>query len=196
MRESEERVVRLPEDDPDVFSEVVHWLYERKLNVEDEFDTAIATIAEAADQDLPMLPAMRPFHKLTIRTTRLFYLAQKLMVEQLQNDTIDIILVKVALRNTLSFSAISRIVQAQEGDILYEWLTLHLACRMGLEGGYPGWRKAQERTGRETLKWARRCVENMELVAAAAAASHNAKHPSTETNKCKWHIHVDTPKCT
>ena len=186
MKETRENLIRMPEDPPDAFSELVQWVYTNKFS-----PRLLASVAKietqlsrwADNQDC------RWINDFFTTMIRLYILAKKLCSEKLQNDSLDIILAALHWRSPQSHGLKIVHQQCDPEDKLHMLISQDMAF---LIHSY-GWTAFRETE--RFMNFASESVEAMDFLMDASFQYTTGVSVESETNVCKWHTHIDTPKC-
>jgi hypothetical protein len=187
MKEAHENTIRLPEDDPAGFSQLLYWLYTKQFEyniIQDVHDCDVAEHNEKFPE--PLQGNFAAIHKVCL-------MAKKFCVEELQNYAID------CLRITLDDCAwgpeeLQQAFDQQDPqDPLYR-----LAClSIRLEFFYKN-SESWETMQKESFwsPFAAKSMENMELVLRSLSLHQDKLELARDEDICKiWHTHTETPVC-
>lgn len=184
MRESLEGVVKMPEDDPAAFSEVVDWIYHKKFEVD-----LPKICAENRDIERPHRPDVSLLRITRIRT---YLLAQKLMAESLLNTVIDDL--RAAWGISLPGNNELRLIfeAADQDNKLHELARRHLAYVICHKGGWNPWKASSPFTYVGLLQGN---AELLEVALSAVSSFPNKTYTVCSLPKCHFHVHMDTAEC-
>lgn len=186
MREKHEGVVRMPEDDANVFALIVHWAYDHELAFDIHRIRADAASKGASNQ------MVRVFWEKFALVLKLYFMASKLMIEELQNHIVDVIL---KLNSNVLFgwhhhrAVVDNTTQDEPMRLL---MMQHLSWDIFRQGGWRAWKSQAPNLVTRIDEGS----EYTDFIAEALTTFPNSKRPSSVADEpCKWHIHTSTPKC-
>jgi hypothetical protein len=182
MREKIERTIRLPEDDPKSFEQVVFWLYSEKL-----------------EHDLEALKLSRRMSNAEAHRridlgciyVRVWFLAKKLMLDTLQNTAIDLLRAVWGTYNPAYRMFKLIIDEAERTDPLR---SLALRCLSATVNSCADFEKFKQDS--QYLKLANNTPAALEFLSEALCDYPNTSNPARDDDACKWHVHIDTPECS
>lgn len=188
MREKQEGVIRMPEDNPNVFTLLAHWAYHHELPF--DIDKIRADAIPTGGGNNKLIGWV--FHKKFALLLQLYFMASRLMIEELQNHIVDV----VQLLNTrviFSWSSHKAVVDnTTQDDPMRRLMMQHLSWDVFKQGGWRAWKALPKRAGVLNTKG----PEYTDYIAEALTTFPNSKLPSTTADEpCEWHVHIDTPKC-
>ena len=183
MKESAYGVVKLPEDDPAAFSEVVDWLYHKKFEVD------LAKVCAKKCEGPP-----HRCRDLAITRTRTYFLAKKLIAESIQNAAIDSL--RDAWSRVLPGAPTLRVIfmGGSRDDKIHELARRLLAFKICQAGSWDEWKANKPNVYTNLLQGNSELLE----VALSAVISFPDKEWQNSVPKlpaCYFHDHVDTAKC-
>lgn len=183
MKEKHENIVRMPEDNAITFAGIVHWVYHNELPFN------IHQIREDEIEDQIEAPLGRVFKLKLLQVFDLYFLARKLMVEDLQNHIVDV--VRELTRETdLSEGFFEAFIDDTDTrDPMRRMLLEDLSNNVS-EAGWPEWK--MDPIYRD---FALKRPEYMGLVAEALATFPIPTCPYNSESPCDWHEHMNTPDC-
>lgn len=196
MQESAEGLVRLPEDDPEVFSQILSWTYGAKFNND------LVAIAKDRTSSNGTTAKARAFcaHRLDvcINLIKTYSLAQKFLAEPIQNAVLDELRVAWVyyIPGSWTVEAVYEAYKEHKNrdDALLRLTMQRLSNHVATSSNYVAWADSNP----DVLQnFARKSMERMEFLMEALARFPNAKNPHQDPNasKCKWHMHTTTKKC-
>lgn len=178
MKESQEGVVRLRDDDPDAFQELACWIYNAKFERDLEDDSSSTFL----DDDI------------VDKRLKTYVLAKMMLMEDLQNAAVD------SLRAIYNYNCpCARVLSSiqehlEDDDPLRSFVTRLLACMIHVEGGWLAWKRKNPKCYNDFM---RGNADHMELTLQAVSAF--SKLPPTSEAKylaaCNFHVHDKTPRC-
>ena len=185
MREAEEGVIRMPEDDPAVFAELLHFIYFDKLSCDlcKLFDDR--KIAENPNGKIIYLEKATNVFKL-------YSLAKKLGMEKLQNIALDAVIdynnLCAPSNNMLNYMA----ANSDDEDALYRYIFQYLA--VGAFTYSSDWLEG-------LLIYRNGIAKSHELQSELTRAMIKHKNGTLPAEysfmaRCNaWHTHIETEKC-
>jgi hypothetical protein len=184
MIEKSEESVSLPEDIPEAFGCVVTWLYTGCLpsNIE-------ALRKEAATKaNATQLNEYLEVYHLCLYT---YVMAQKLLLEALQNKLMDIIRTTLLQKSITGIQAAYLVSSVPANDKILVLLKQEISASVKLNGGWAAWKE------KSTLytHFSARYVEYLEFTADALATYRAGTRTAPMSRSCDYHVHIDTPKC-
>jgi hypothetical protein len=184
MIEKSEESVSLPEDIPEAFGCVVTWLCTGCLpsNIETLRKEA-ATKAHATQ-----LNEYLEVYHLCLYT---YVMAQKLLLEALQNKLMDIIRTTLLQKSIPGIQAAYLVSSVPANDKILVLLKQEISASVKLNGGWAAWKE------KSTLytHFSARYVEYLEFTADALATYRASTRTAAMSRSCDYHVHIDTPKC-
>lgn len=186
MKESQEGVVKLPEDDPLAFAEVAYWAYYGR------FEQDVGSTAEGYYKK-PTDRAMSQVHEQTAIRLKTYLLAKKMMYEELQNSTVDSL--RAAYKWVMPGSQSLAFVHDnfESDDCLRSYVTRLLAYNIHQVGGWKAWKEKHAVCYNNFMQ---RNVDHLEwALEAVTRYQKNMPNPSKALPACLWHVHVITPRC-
>jgi hypothetical protein len=185
MKESEERIVRLPEDSPDVFNDLLYWAYHGKFEVD------IQALCEPKDGDEIYMSQM------VNRRVQVYALAQRLCTEPAVNDAIDS-LYTTDMRGDVTLKAIELALALTEPpDPLRRVLKQQLFCDItGTSEDYDVLEDFEKWKKENTVRYEhfRTSLGLLEFLLETITESEDILGLDLE-DLCTWHTHISTPKC-
>lgn len=168
FRESGKNEMSFPEDDPEAFGLLLRWMYESRLEV---------------PSSILSVPPVRPF-------IQLYVLADKLVLENLQNEVMDVI---TTLHN-------GRPPSYEIVRLAYHGTMHNASLRMFLMETvvWPyaqGSRKGQELGSEENLISKAGGDLAVDFAKKLLACFNNSFRNPQDGSHCRYHIHKDTTKC-
>ena len=185
MREAESGQVKLPEDEPKAFSEVLHFMYFQRLS----FDIC-ALHAKAAQSAVLNPDDKKPaLTKKSSLLVKVYILGKKLGMEALQNATVD------ALRNSAQYTRfgscqLNLVESGTEDNDPMRWMLLYSKARDIKHDGWKKWRR-----GPTYRYWLQENPEAGEMIAETLAGYEDQGPTYQDGFHCHWHSHIDTPAC-
>jgi hypothetical protein len=115
---------------------------------------------------------------------KVWLLAKRFMVEELQNTVIDVL--RVGWTHSLPINTVIHTIIAgtEETDPLRRLILQRLSCRAG---GYKSFKDFPQ-TDRHKASY-------LEFVLEALMDYPQATNPAHDPDGCKWHVHIDTQAC-
>lgn len=189
MRETVENIIRLPEDHPAAFTQLVHWLYTKHF----EFDL-IQDMHDWGRDDATPLHALFPADiraKLS-SVIQVYIMARKFCSEALQNYATD------CLRISLDDCHWEYDELQTACDLQDEEDALSRLASLSILGEFcehcDDWKRAQEHGS--YLKFAQQSMEHTNFMLKALHMLNNEKVEAKEDRLCEnWHTHIETSKC-
>jgi hypothetical protein len=173
MSESINGVIRLPEDDANAFVVVTYWIYSKKL--------------------VGWKPSQRPEERVFLEAhqAKIYVLADKLMMEDMQNAVIDACFPFMGLKSTkLEFHEVV-FEQVPLGSPFRRLALALLASQIYRCGGVSEWKKKSTTIYPD---FASVSAQKMEYVLDAIAHFPDRKD-LPKLKDCEWHKHYLTFKC-
>lgn len=183
MKESQEGVVRLPEDDPAAFAEVAYWIYHGKLEQD------LESMAQAKLQKSSSTNLSADIVELRLKT---YLLAKKMLVEDQQNYCVDSLQAAYILLTPSAHVLAFVYHNFEPDDPLRALLLRRLAWAVMNCGGWKSW-KEQHKSTYKKFMWG--SIEHVEW--AFEAVTKHAKEVKflNGAPKCLYHVHSTTPRC-
>lgn len=184
MKESQEGLVRLPEDNPEAFAELAYWIYHGKLEQD------LGSMADAALKQPSNTPLKTDVIIVRLKT---HLLAKKMLVEELQNYVADSLLVVYKLLtpggHVLAF--VYDNVDEPE-DPLRSLIVRRLAWTIMVSGGWESWKEKQKLVY-DHFMWGN--FEHVEWAFEAVTKYSKDIKFLHGASKCLYHVHNTTPRC-
>lgn len=184
MKESQEGVVKLPEDDPNAFRELTYWLYHGKFE-HDLTGASQATTKKSVQTTTALSDKV-------ITRIKTYLLAKKMMMEELQNSAVDSLhaVYKSAFPGPDTIAFVYDNLEAD--DLLRSYIIRRLVFNITREGGWSAFKEKHKLDNKNILT---QKVGAMEWAFEAATKYASAGNPSAARTACQWHVHVNTPTC-
>jgi hypothetical protein len=188
MRESQENIVRLPEDNPYAFSQLVHWLYTRQF----EFNF-VQDVSDFHNDDDTHGRFPEPLQAKQDAIINVYLMAKKFCAEELQNYVIDCL--RISLEDCLWEPKELQLAFDQQDpqDPLYRMASISMAQEFDQDHGTE-WEQIKK-----TSYYAEFIAGDMEKMEFLLKSLHihwaDPRLTGADDLCTDWHTHIDTPKC-
>lgn len=192
VREALTGEVKLPEDPPRAFKEIVNYIYHERLSF--DLDALCQLTVDLGEAEAWRTSARYEKFFLIIQV---YALTKKLAMEELMNLTIDIIRKATDAQRFTNHHHLYLEAHLEEGDKLRA-LSLYCEAWYITIDGYPVWAD-----GSKCRRWAAAdTTTSMQMVLAAVTenlrklrSTGKLRRPADEKFSCRWHTHVETEAC-
>lgn len=186
MKESQEGVIRLPEDDPLAFAEVAYWAYHGK------FEQDVGSTAQDYYKK-PTDTAMSQVYEQTAIRLKTYLLAKKMVYEELQNSSVDSLRAayKLVMPGSQSLAFIHD--NFEPDDCFRSYVVRLLAYNIHQAGGWKLWKEKHAVCYKDFMQGN---GDHLEWALEAVTRCHkNMPNPSKASSACSYHEHINTAPC-
>ena len=191
MQESRTGQVKLPDDEPGAFAQVVYFAYYGKMEYEPH------KLWDIYLNKAPILVDEVGYDEKHMEAVKVYFLAQKLGMEDLQNWCIDRVRWSIGDRY-LNADEVALILENSLPDQPMLRLALHATAYeiVRLEGGWDRWKRHNPKLYRVLVHGD---PTHHEMLTRAVATHGQQKPPWVSEDMCRWHVHPkdhSAPACS